>query len=474
MRKWPSVWVSAVVFVLVSHAALAATFTVDSTDDTVDAKPGDGKCATDVGTCTLRAAIQEANEQGGGTINLNPGTYVLRIAPDHTLPLAATGDLDIYGELTISGGGADKTIIDGGGIDRVFAMQVASRVSISDVTVRNGAALAGDDGGGIWNYGNLTLEHVIVTGNKTRVDASLTADAPGGGIFNAGALQLRNCKITDNTAVDMGGGIHNKGIMTVLQSSITNNSAATDRGGGVSNFNKAVIVLSTIAGNQATAAGGGVENAGELTLTHSTVSGNTAESGGGLHNVGTIHATDATITGNTARQTGGGIQNEYSSPTLTGTVKLNGVTIAGNSASTQHEGVPAGAGVASKKQATLRIANSIIAGNRATGNQAPDCRGSLQSVGYNLIQSTDGCKIKGTLTGNVTGKDPKLGPLADNGGPTQTMALLAGSPAIDAGNPAKPGSGNGACEATDQRGRPRGVNGAGKAVCDIGAFEYSK
>src|SRR5262247_3374643 len=96
---------------VLSQGAAAATFTVDSTADKVDAKPGDGKCATSVGTCTLRAAIQELNEAGGGTINLNPGKYVLAIAPNGALPLAATGDLDIYGELTISGGGADKTIV---------------------------------------------------------------------------------------------------------------------------------------------------------------------------------------------------------------------------------------------------------------------------------------------------------------------------------------------------------------------------
>src|SRR5215468_1678149 len=226
---WLRVWLSAVAVLAVSCQAHAATFTVDSPADKVDAKPGDGKCATDVGTCTLRAAIQEANEQGGGTINLNPGTYTLSIKPDNALPLAATGDLDVYGELTISGGGADKTIIDGGGIDRVFAMQVASRVTISDVTIRNGLGLPGDDGGGIWNFGNLTLEHVTVTGNKTRTDATLSADAPGGGIFNAATLQLRNCKITGNTAADMGGGIQNKGIMTVLKSTIADNTAATDR-----------------------------------------------------------------------------------------------------------------------------------------------------------------------------------------------------------------------------------------------------
>src|SRR5262245_15221377 len=195
-----------------SQAALAATFTVDSTADQVDAKPGDGKCATAVGTCTLRAAIQEANEGGGGTINLNPGTYTLAIAPNGALPLAATGDLDVYGALTIAGGGAATTIIDGGGVDRVFAMQVASRVEISDVTIRNGLAQPGDDGGGIVNYGNLSLENVTVSGNKTRSDATLSADAPGGGIFNAATLQLRNCTISGNSAADTGGGIHNKGI----------------------------------------------------------------------------------------------------------------------------------------------------------------------------------------------------------------------------------------------------------------------
>jgi CSLREA domain-containing protein len=474
VRKRLRVWVSAVGVAIVAQVAHAATFTVDSTADKVDAKPGDGKCATDVGTCTLRAAIQEANEQGGGTINLNPGTYTLSIKPDGALPLAATGDLDIYGALTISGGGADKTIVDGGGIDRVFAVQVASRVTLSDLTVRNGKSLPGDDGGGIWNYGDLTLENVTITGNSTRTDATLTADAPGGGIFNAATLQIRNCTITGNSAADMGGGIHNKGIMTVLQSTIANNTAAADRGGGVNNFNQATIILSTVSGNQATSSGGGIENGGKLILTHSTVSGNTGQDGGGIHNVGSLHMTDATVTGNTAHQHGGGISNDFSSDALKGSLKLNGVTVAGNSAGDKNEGAPAGGGIANHKPSATTIANSIVAGNRDVGGKAPDCVGKLLSAGYNLIQSPDGCKVRGTLTGVITGKDPKLGPLAKNGGPTQTMALLAGSPAIDAGNPAKPGGGSGACEVTDQRGQPRGVNGAGQTVCDLGAFEYSK
>ena len=473
MRKWLRVWVG-VVAVVVSQPVLAATFLVDSPVDKVDASPGDGKCATDVGTCTLRAAIQEANLQNGVTITLNPGTYVLTIPPNDTLPLAATGDLDLYGEVTISGGGADKTIVDGGGVDRVFNAQVASRVTISDVTIRNGQAQPGADGGGVANYGNLTLENVTVSANRTRSDATLSADAPGGGIFNAATLQLRNCTIIGNSAADVGGGIHNKGIMTVLQSTIADNSAQTDRGGGIGNFNKATVILSTIRGNRAVGSGGGVENGGQLTITHSTLNGNSGEFGGGIHNVGGLDMTDSTITGNTARQTGGGIQNEYSTTALNGAVQLNNITIASNLAGEKVRGTLSGAGIANKKPATVKVANSIVAGNRAVGGKAPDCLGKLLSAGYNLVQSDDGCKIRGTMTGNVVGKDPKLSPLAKNGGPTETMALLAGSPAIDGGNPAKPGSGNGACELTDQRGTPRPVDGAGQPICDIGAFEFSK
>ena len=168
-----------------------------------------------------------------------------------------------------------------------------------------------------------------------------------------------------------------------------------------------------------------------LTLTSSTVSGNFGREGGGIWNRvdATLTLTDSTVSGNTASIDGGGINNSFSG--------------------------------------TGELANSIIAGNGApTG---PDCTGSPTSVGHNLIGTNDGCNFT-RATGDLVNVDPKLGPLADNGGPTFTHALLPGSPAIDAGDRAS-------CRGTDQRGVARPVDGDGDGdgipVCDIGAFEAS-
>ncbi len=114
------------------------------------------------------------------------------------------------------------------------------------------------------------------------------------------------------------------------------------------------------------------------------------------------------------------------------------------------------------------LSNTLVAGNRlAFGNNPSDCDGTLTSAGYNLIGSTAGdCTTVGDRTGNKIGVSPRLGPLQNNGGPTPTHALRSGSPALNAGNPARPGSGYPACAPRDQRFLPRG----GKR-CDIGAFE---
>jgi hypothetical protein len=148
-------------------------------------------------------------------------------------------------------------------------------------------------------------------------------------------------------------------------------------------------------------------------------------------------------------------------------------------ADANRDGVGAGGGISNPPAASddspdgfIGFTTTIIAGNRAAG-AASDCAGELSSQGYNVIGTTSGCTITGDATGNRTGVTPQLGPLQNNGGPTLTHLPLSGSPAIDAGNPAAPGSGDSACPTTDQRSqpRPRDGDGDGVARCDIGAVE---
>ncbi len=229
----------------------------------------------------------------------------------------------------------------------------------------------------------------------------------------------------------------NQGDTTITNSIIRNNISA---GGVFSN-------------------GGGIENFGDLTIMNSTISGNSGGNGGGIFNqfapAPGLTLINSTVSGNTATF-GGGIRNQFSAATL------NNSTISNNTGSSDgggiwHDGAPG----------VVNVKNTIIAGNLRSPIDPDDCAGTLNSQGHNLIQETAGCTIGGDTTGNITGQDPLLGPLQDNGGPTETHGLMLGSPAIDAGNPAVPGSGGNACEATDQRGVARPVG----AACDIGAFE---
>jgi CSLREA domain-containing protein len=219
----------------------------------------------------------------------------------------------------------------------------------------------------------------------------------------------------------------------------------------------------TIQGGASTEGGGGIRNLGTLTLAGVTLTQNTAVDGGGLFNDGTATLRNVTISGNQATTNGGGLYNS-------GTATLNNVTIAENTADSDQDGTGNGGGIFIQA-GTVTISNSIVGNNRdqSTGGNPrhPDCSGTLTSGGYNLIENVDGCALAGIAAGNITGKDPQLFPLADNGGPTPTHELRKGSPAVNAGNPAAPGSSPTSCETTDQRGvtRPQGER------CDIGSFE---
>lgn len=220
-------------------------------------------------------------------------------------------------------------------------------------------------------------------------------------------------------------------------------------GGGIYSAGSLALSGVTISGNTATGVGGGIFNSGMLILSDATISGNAAGYGGGIDNNhggpdptmnGTVTATNVTVSGNAASAGGGGIENAWSAT-------LINVTVTGNSAG-------GGGGIDSGPFSLgTTLKNSIVAMNTSGGN----CTGTIASSGHNL-EDANTCAF--TSLGDLPNNDPKLGPLADNGGPTETHALLPGSPAIDAGDDAT-------CAATDQRGisRPQGF------ACDIGAFE---
>jgi uncharacterized repeat protein (TIGR01451 family)/CSLREA domain-containing protein len=355
-------WVMSAIVMLFIATAQAQNFAVTSIDDAVDVTPGDGICADASGNCTLRAAIQEANQLAGAdTITLPAGRFQLAL-PGPGEEAAATGDLDITSDLIITGSGATSTVIDGGGLDRVFDIApngVPVSVTINSLAIQNGLT-SGAPGGAIRvNLGTVVLNDCSLNGNDT--------DANGGAINNAGNLTLNRCTLSANTASGNGGGLYNAATVAL------NNT--------------------TLSGNSATSLGGGLYNATTVSALHATIALNSATSGGGLYNAG--------------------------SATL---------------------------------KSTLLDAN--------TGS---NCSGTVSSNGNNLDSGTSCVFSAASDQSNV---NPMLGDLTDNGGPTATHALSAGSPAIDKAD-------NTGCPATDQRGVVRPVDGDGDtvAVCDIGAFE---
>ena len=267
-------------------------------------------------------------------------------------------------------------------------------------------------------------------------------------------------------------------LLTLQNLAVTHGYAASGFGGGITNSGTMTITNSTISKNKSLHGGGGIRNYTDATLTiiNTTVSTNTVTGtdgsygGGGIFSNGTLILNNSTISGNTVSTTGSS-SNSASGGGICmggGTIILNNTTIFKNSAIGSGGASSYGGGIYAIDNTTFR--NTIIAGNSAT--HFADCYGTLNSQGYNLIQ-VPSCNITGDLTGNITGLSPNLAQLADNGGPTQTHALLTVSPAIDAGNPAAPGSGGDACLATDQTGFVRPVDGDvdGNAICDIGAYE---
>jgi CSLREA domain-containing protein len=437
-------------------------FVVNDLNDVVDMNPGDGTCATTTGVCTLRAAIQEANAHPGPdaiTFSVN-GIFALSISgpPEDA---AARGDLDIAEDLTITGNGDLATIIDGGGMavkERVFHVHRAGAgitVSISGVKIQNGNAFPSNEGGGILNGDSLDVEPArLILANSIVISNSVDGIAfnVGGGIANNGDLELSSVRMKDNKA-NGGGAIYNGNAATAILTHVTlsYNKARNLEGGGIFNGADATTILnsSTVTGNTADNwNGGGIANFGTITLINSTIYNNRSKTdGGGIWNNGNLSLTNVTISSNYAGGLrGGGIWNGKAAT-------LTNVTVTFNQAG------QFGGGIRNSVLGTITLKNTIVANSPFGGN----CAGTITSNGHNL-DSDNTCSFAGT--GDLSNTNPLLGPLTNNGGRTQTYALLSGSPAIDAGD-------NVGCPSPDQRDttRPQDDDGNGVAVCDIGSVE---
>jgi len=336
---------------------------------------------------------------------------------------------------------------NGGGI----SVTGISEFTVKDSTIRRNV---GDIGGGI-NADVATLTNCTVSGNF--------AAGAAGGISASSTATLTNCTVSGNTAAtDIAGGIY-AGTATLTGSIVSGNTAggASGAGGGIFTVNPVSLTNCTVSGNSsAMNRGGGIFSLAAVTLIRSTISGNTASvDGGGIYDdTATVTLTNSTVSGNTAGNAGGGL--------FATTANLLNCTIVENVAHT-------GGGLFHNPGGSFNVRNTILALNLVdfTGT-GPDVSGAFTSQGHNLIGAGGGGFVNG-VDGNIVGTntnpiDPKLGPLANNGGPTKTHALLAGSLAIDHGD-------NAGTPASDQRGfgfaRKKDGNGDGVAVVDIGAFE---
>ena len=288
--------------------------------------------------------------------------------------------------------------------------------------------------GGMYKGSVILLNGPTASLSKLTIGSGSGATRGGGIYMSGGSLTITDSSITGNQAVEGGGIYIFAGQLMINNSTITLNKAVcptylcTAAGGGIYNFvGSLTINASTFAdnftvncGTSCPTIGGGIFNGRTATINNSTISHNSAETGGGIFNKGTITISNTTLSNNPAG--GGGIYN---------------------------------VGMAS-------LQNSIVADNSG-GN----CSGTMNSNGHNLSSDAT-CNFNNT--GDLNNTDPLLGPLQNNGGPTQTEALLAGSPAIDAGNPNGCTDGSGNLLTTDQRGRPR-PDKEDSNGCDMGAYE---
>lgn len=402
------------------RAVADPVFVVDTPEDRVDEDVTDGACRVSGGGCSLRAAIMQANHLQVAEVQIEvpAGTYVLSRPPGAGGVDETGGDLDILPSddehriVWIRGAGASLTVIDGNHTDRVMAVAFKAIAILEGLTIQGGSAMAdpAETGGGIRNFGSLTLSDCIVTGNASS---------------------------------ESGGGIGSTGTLVVDRSTLSHNA---------SRF------------------GGGLVALGATRLYRSLLAFNAADTGGGAYVTGFgsfLYAVNTTFSSNSANGDGGGIANEAAT-------FLYNVSIVNNDADHDRDETGGiGGGVYAKPSTTLLptrflVANTLIANNTILDAPIADnCNGLLEDYGLNLLDDRTGCVATSEANLGVVSA-ASIGTLQDNGGPTLTHALLAGSEAIDStfdvlGCVDETGAPLG----DDQRGAPRPAG----VRCDVGAFE---
>ncbi len=459
------------------------------------------------GQCSLVEAIQNANSvttgrpypdcaagnpNGADTINLPAnGVFTLTSA---FLPDAQVGPIGlpwISSTTTINGNGSTIQRQSNAAEFRIMAVGKRGNLALNGVTIRGGSLPISEfedayyvySGGGILNQGQLTISGSIITEN---VAASYWYGGDGGGISNFGTLTITDSTVTDNGASGLtggyGGGISSRGSLTVVNTTVTGNDVwgRYSYGGGIYSEGTMTLRDSYVADNEAWAEynrnGGGVAARGNSSIQSSTITRNRAGSGaastytayvhsGAIFNSGLMTITNSTITGNENFDEGAAIAN------------FKDLTIV-NSTITGNEGGVAN--VCYHSDSVTRLQRTIVSGNNrleATIEPRGACETSFVANSHNVLGYNGNAHVIGFSPGPTDivpagGIDTILSPLADNGGPTLTHALPAGSPALDlapnASSTAAPVNG------VDQRGEPRNQNGKGGVTaneCDAGAFE---
>ncbi|XGV96132.1 MAG: filamentous hemagglutinin N-terminal domain-containing protein [Leptolyngbya sp. BL-A-14] len=471
----------------------------------VDAFLGLGGGIANAGTLTLNHSILTENTafDGGGLYNSGTVTVVNSALTSN----AATygGGLSNSGTATVSNSTLSSNLAFnvGGGIvnDGTLTLDHSSltengafggggiwnggTATVTNIALSSNWSMYG---GSLLNGGTLTLDHSTLTGNAASVYSDLFHIggfsfnfSGGGGIWNSGTVTMTNSTLSGNSARYGGGIINWRGTVTVANSTLSNNSARYGDGGGIWNGGTVTVANSTLSSNSARYSGGGIWNSGAVTVANSTLSSNaSAADGGGIYNAvgGIVTVANSTLSGNSASSgDGGGIYNQggyiagwpgydvqggkvwVSNSTLSGNLALEGGGLYNSASRAPDPGVENRTDLAG----TLAVSNSLITGNSADTAREVANAGIASSEGYNLFgysgsSGVVGMQLSPTDLVPDVGLDRILAPLASNGGPTQTHALVPGSPAINVGKPS--------LMAPDQRSAAR----VGRA--DIGAFEF--